>query len=129
MKKWPARCYVRAYVLNSLQHGPAEYEGLATYAERNLGYDRRQLREAAANLGVFVTEINGKPHWQRPSNVVALWWSKKAQPNGRFPLRRPRRTASCSLSFIGTTGGGRKRFLVEVSRTAPGSQCVGFTFF
>jgi hypothetical protein len=25
--KWPTRCYVQAYVLNSLQHGPAEMRG------------------------------------------------------------------------------------------------------
>jgi hypothetical protein len=52
---------------------------LATYAERNLGYDRRQLRDAAGNLGVFITNIDGKPHWQRPDNVVAMWWNKPAQ--------------------------------------------------
>lgn len=86
MKQWPTRCYVRAYVLNSLQYGPAEYEGLATYAERNLGYDRRQLREQADGLGVTDILIDGKPHWQKPDNVVAMWWARK--PAQCVPLKK-----------------------------------------
>ncbi len=85
--RWPTRCYVRAYILNSLQYGPAEYEALATHAEGKLGYERRQLREEAAKLGVFVVEIDGKPHWQRPDNVVAMWWAKRP-PNYSPPTKK-----------------------------------------
>jgi hypothetical protein len=90
--KWPPRCYFRIYVLNSLQHGPAGYEGLATYAERNLRYDRRQLGDAAGNLGVSVTEIDGKPRCgggRNQPNTAPPRGRLEAQPNERFHLRRP----------------------------------------
>ena len=74
--KWPTRCYVRAYILTAFNMAQPSMR-LATYAERNLGYDRRQLRDAAGNLGVFITNIDGKPHWQSPDNVVAMWWNKR----------------------------------------------------
>src|SRR5262245_45233859 len=128
MRSWLTRCYVRAYVLNSLQHGRAEYEDLATYAERNLSYYRRQLGDAAGNLGVFVMEIDSKPHWQQP----VMWWRcgggrnqsntarprrrLEAQPNGRFHLRHPQAVLMSGSEFPACPrprkpwGGGRKRF-------------------
>ena len=77
MTIWPRHVYARAFILESLKDKPRPVEGLVECANSRYGYPKKLMVEEASKIGVLTKEINGKPYWERPPNLHAIWWGRR----------------------------------------------------
>jgi hypothetical protein len=74
MSSEPDSAWVRGYVLNSLEDGPACVADLMRFGEAEFGFAPGEIQAAGKHFAVVSYNWNGELYWMRPANLAAIWW-------------------------------------------------------
>jgi hypothetical protein len=89
MTRVPDFAWVRGYVLNHLEHGPVRVADLIRMGASEFGFTDQEIKAAGHHFAVTAHVVNGEVYWTRPTNLFAIWWSKRAAHSCESQVERP----------------------------------------